>query len=120
MLRTITFASVLIISTATVAAPAANFVKDAVQGDYSEMTLGRLIASRGASAQVRSFGRTLQRDHSNGLAQAQRLAARLRIRVPLAMMPEAREEQAKLQRLRGPAFDREVKRYMIDDHRKDI
>ena len=35
-------------------------------------------------------------------------------------MPEARAEYAKLQHLSGRAFDREVRRYMIDDHRKDI
>jgi len=36
------------------------------------------------------------------------------------MMPEARSEYAKLQRLHGRAFDREVRRYMINDHQKDI
>ena len=36
------------------------------------------------------------------------------------MMPEARAEYAKLQRLHGRYFDREVRRYMTDDHHKDI
>jgi putative membrane protein len=36
------------------------------------------------------------------------------------MMPEARAEQSKLMHLRGRAFDREVRRYMINDHQKDI
>jgi predicted outer membrane protein len=36
------------------------------------------------------------------------------------MMPEARSEMRKLERLRGGAFDREVRRYMINDHHKDI
>jgi putative membrane protein len=36
------------------------------------------------------------------------------------MMPEARAEQRKLEHLRGRAFDREVRRYMIHDHREDI
>ena len=36
------------------------------------------------------------------------------------MMPEARAELAKLQHLSGKAFDREVRRYMIEDHTKDI
>jgi putative membrane protein len=42
------------------------------------------------------------------------------VSVPSSMMPEARSEQRKLERLRGRAFDREVRRYMINDHEKDI
>lgn len=44
----------------------------------------------------------------------------MNVSVPTSMMPEARSEYSKLQHLRGHAFDREVKRYMINDHRKDI
>lgn len=95
-------------------------MKDAIHGDYSEMTLGKLIARRGSSAQVRDFGMTLAKDHSAGLAQAQQLARRMHLDIRPALAPEARTEYAKLQRLRGRAFDREVKRYMVHDHEKDI
>lgn len=44
----------------------------------------------------------------------------MHVSVPTAMMPEARSEYGKLQRMRGREFDREVKRYMIEDHQKDI
>jgi putative membrane protein len=79
-----------------------------------------MIQSRASSPQVRSFGALLVRDHSKGLAQAQQIASRLRLRIPATLTPEARSEQRTLQRLSGRAFDREVRRYMIDDHRKDI
>jgi len=36
------------------------------------------------------------------------------------MTPDARVEYARLSHLRGRAFDREVRRSMIADHRKDI
>lgn len=46
------------------AKPAAEFLKDAVQGDRSEMTLGNVIKLRGASPQVRAYGATLEEDNS--------------------------------------------------------
>ena len=120
MLRTMLFTAALVVSSATVAAPAPKFLHDAIQGDNSETRLGRLIASRGFSEAVRSYGRTLARDHSTARVQAAAVARRERVSIPSSTMPEARAEYAKLQRLRGHAFDREVKRYMIRDHRKDI
>jgi putative membrane protein len=120
MLRNILIAAALTVPAAAVAAPPSVFLRDAIQGNYSEVTLGRFIQARGASGQVRSFGAMLVRDHSRGLAQAQAIAARLHLRVPLTVKPEARRELALLRHLNGRAFDREVRRYMIDDHIKDI
>lgn len=120
MLRKIVFTAFLVVSSAAGAAPASGFLHDAIKGDNSETRLGQLIASRGASAAVRSYGRTLARDHSSARVQAAAVARHMRIQVPTSMMPEARSEYAKLERLRGRAFDREVRRYMINDHRKDI
>ena len=102
------------------AKPAAAFLSDAIKGDNSEVRLGRLIEHLGASAQVRQFGRTLVHDHSAGRIQASALARRMGVRPPTAMMPEAHAEYAKLSHLRGRSFDMEVRRYMTDDHRKDI
>ena len=120
MFRKIVVFAALVPPAAATAAPAREFLKDAIQGDYSEATLGRLIANRGASAEVRNFGATLNRDHSNGLAQAQRLASRLGLRIPVEMSPEARAELPRLRHLEGRAFDREVRRYMIQDHINDL
>ena len=120
MLRPIIFAAATLIPTVALAAPAPAFLADAIRCNFSEVTLGRIIQSRGATAQVRQFGATLVRDHSNGLAQAQRIAARLRLRIPAALTPQALSERIVLQRLGGRAFDREVRRYMINDHLEDI
>jgi putative membrane protein len=120
MLRTMFFTAALLASSAATAAPASKFLHDAIQGDNSETRLGQLIASHGSSAQVRSFGRTLAGDHGTARVQASALARRMHVSVPRSMMPEARAEYNKLERLRGHAFDREVKRYMIHDHQKDI
>jgi putative membrane protein len=120
MFRKLLFTTLMIASSVASASPASKFLSDAIKGDNSETRLGQLIASRGSSAAVRSFGRRLASDHSQAKAQAAALARRMGVAVPSAMMPEARSEYAKLLRLRGRAFDREVRRYMINDHRKDI
>jgi putative membrane protein len=121
MFRKLLFASaVLVAAPAFAALPPAAFLQHAIQGDNSEMRLGRLISRQGASAQVRSFGRTLTSDHSLARSQAATVARRMGVRAPTSMAPEARSEYAKLSHLRGRAFDWEVRRYMIKDHRKDI
>lgn len=120
MRRMFLFAAAILVAGPAVAAPPAKFLKDAIQGDYSESTLGKLIQARGASAEVRAFGAMLNRDHTNGLAQARAVAAREHLNIRPTMAPEARTERTRLHRLSGASFDREVRRYMIDDHKKDI
>jgi putative membrane protein len=121
MFRTLLFATAIVAATPAIAAkPASDFLRDAIKGDNSEVRLGRLIESRGASAQVRSFGRTLVHDHSAGRVQASMLARRMGVRPPTSITPDARAEYAKLSHMRGRAFDLEVRRSMIADHRKDI
>jgi putative membrane protein len=120
MVRTFLFAAALFAAGPAFAAPAAHFLKDAIQGDYSEATLGRVIQARGASPQVRSFGAMLTSDHTRALGQAQAVAAREHVHIRASMAPEARDELYRLRRLSGARFDREVRRYMIDDHRKDV
>lgn len=120
MLRKLIFVAACLTSTAAFAAPARIFLDDAIKGDNSEMTLGRLIAVRGYSAEVRRFGNTLYRDHSMARRQAAAVARSFGMRPPAGIMPEARYEQRRLEHLRGRAFDLEVRRFMINDHRKDI
>jgi putative membrane protein len=120
MIRKALFVAALVVSTTAAAAPARSFLDDAIKGDNSEATLGRLIAARGYSAQVRNYGRTLTRDHRNARVQAAAVARSFGMRAPTSMMSEARSEYRRLERLHGRAFDREVRRYMVDDHRKDI
>ena len=120
MTRYVIFAVALFSSSIATAAPRAQFLRDAIRGDYSEMTLGRLIQSRGATVQVRNYGATLARDHGIGLRQARAAAARAGLHIAVTMVPEARNEMYRLQHMRGRAFDLEVRRYMVNDHRNDI
>lgn len=120
MLGELLLFSILAVSPPPASPARVAFLENAVRANFSEVTLGRIIAARGYTPSVRRFGALLVHDHSIGLAQAQRLAARLRVNIQPALTPNARIEQQRLQRLGGRWFDREVRRYMVLDHRSDI
>jgi putative membrane protein len=120
MYRKLLMAAVVVIPAAVPAAPPRAFLHDAIDGNFSEVMLGRQIQTRGSTQHVRNFGAALVRDHSNGLAQAQAIARRMHFSIPAAMTPVARREMTLLRHLNGRAFDREVRRYMINDHMADI
>ena len=77
MFRKMLFSAALVASTGAVTAPASMFLSDAIKGDNSEIAAGRYIAAHGASAEVRSFGRTLYRDHSTARGQAVAVARQM-------------------------------------------
>jgi putative membrane protein len=107
-------------ATSALAAPAPMFLRNAAQGDQSEVTLGNLAARRGASAGVKDYGRRLISDHGAHLRKVQALARRMQVALPGGMKPDARAAYRSLQRLRGRAFDRMFVQHMVADHRKDI
>lgn len=96
------------------------FLMRAIQGDNSEIQLGRLAERNARDPDVRAFGATLVQDHSEARRQAAALAKSMNLRTPAHVTPEARDEYGKLRNLLGRNFDREFVQYMIKDHRKDI
>jgi len=119
---------VTVMSAASLAAAAAGaagasdqaFLKKALMGDNSEMALGQLAQQHGASPGTRDFGRMLHEDHAAAKAKALPVAQQHGVADTQEMAPEAKAEARKLERLSGPAFDREFARYMVSDHKKDI
>jgi putative membrane protein len=124
MPKAILFLSVLsaagVMAGAAFAGPDQTFLKKALEGDNSEVALGQLAEQHGASTAVRDFGRMLHDDHAAAKAKALPVAQEHGVPDTAEMAPEAKAEAQKLERLSGPAFDREFARYMVSDHRKDI
>ena len=116
----VTFALASALATGASAASDQGFLRKALKGDNSEITLGQLAATGGGSPGVRRFGRMLVEDHSAAKRNALPVAAAHGVRDTGEIAPEARKEEGKLRGLHGAAFDREFAGYMIDDHRKDI
>jgi putative membrane protein len=115
--------SVVFLALTPVAAQADNpraFLQHALQGDNSEIMLGRLAADRARNPAMRDYGQTLASDHVQARQEVVDVGRRFGLRPDREPAPEARDERDRLSGMRGREFDREFIRYMIDDHRKDI
>lgn len=122
-MRKLALMAVLLAAIAPTGALADNpreFLRDALEGANSEIMLGQMAASQARSPAVREFGRVLVADHSMARDQIVSLARHYGVRPTREASDEARDERARLMRLRGREFDREFVNYMVDDHRKDI
>ncbi len=102
------------------AKPDRAFLDSAMKGDNSEVTLGRIGEQRAMRPAVRDFAHMLVTDHGEHFNKVADMAKAMGMTPTDAIMPEAAQEQRKLRRLSGRAFDREFVRYMINDHREDI
>jgi putative membrane protein len=118
-LRAFVVAAALTSSTAYADSPR-EFLQKALEGDNSEIMLGRLAADRARSPRVRDFGNMLVTDHSQAKEELLEVARRMGVRDQGDVAPEAQEERRRLSRMGGRDFDREFVRYMVDDHRKDV
>lgn len=97
-----------------------DFIKDAIQGDISEVMLGKLAVRAGSSQDVRDFGQMLVKDHTKAKGEAVKVARKLHVTPPTHAMAVADTEYAKLQVLTGESFDKEFVWYMVKDHKSDI
>lgn len=113
-------AALLILPSSALAQSGADFLTKAVQGDNSEIMLGKLAEQKGGSAAVRRFGTTLVTDHTKAKTQVTTLAASMSVSVPGSAMPEAQSEADKLSKMSGTDFDNEFLSYMVTDHQKDV
>ena len=96
------------------------FITDAIKGNLSEIALGKLAAKNAAAEAVRTYGKTLAADHTRALDEASAVAAKLDLNPPDEPSAEAREEQTRLRKLSGRAFDQAFLNYMIKDHQTNI
>jgi putative membrane protein len=96
------------------------FIRDALRGDNSEITLGLLAQKMGSNEQVRNFGTVLVSDHSAAKNKLGLLATKFQVESTDAISDQAKQELQKLRGLSGKAFDHEFARYMVEDHEKDI
>ncbi|HEX8336275.1 MAG TPA: DUF4142 domain-containing protein, partial [Pyrinomonadaceae bacterium] len=77
------------------------FVMAAAMGGAAEVELGRLAAEKGASDEVRQFGRRMVDDHSKANEELMRVASSKGLTPPAALDARHRAEVQKLSGLSG-------------------
>ena len=99
---------------------ARDFLTSAMQGDNSEVMLGKLATERASSPAAKHFGQMLVDDHSMHLQKVVKVASGMNVPAEHQAAPAAEKERDKLSKLDGDKFDHEFAEYMVKDHRKDI
>jgi putative membrane protein len=105
---------------AALAAPPKAFLTDAIEGDNAEIQLGQLATQRSTNEQVKDFGQTLVKDHTQAKQQASSVASEMGLTSPSGVPADAQAEYTKLQSMQSPQFDSEFTSFMVKDHTKMI
>jgi putative membrane protein len=97
-----------------------HFLQNAIEGNLTEIQLGKMAEQKASTEAGRSFGRMLANDHSDNNEKATQIARALQVSVPTE--PNAKQQQMinHFSQLSGRSFDRELAQHMVADHRKDI
>ncbi len=117
----------LLVAGAAVAAPKAQssakdqrFMTEAIEGDLSEVNMGKLAQQKGGSDQVKQFGQALAQDHGDHLQKAQQLASQNGLQAPSEPNKQQTAIYNRLEGLSGDRFDKAFAQAMVRDHEKDI
>jgi putative membrane protein len=96
------------------------FATEAAMGGMAEVEMGRLAAQKGASDEVRQFGRRMVDDHTKANEDLMRVASGKGMTLPAALDAKHQAEMQKMSALSGEAFDRAYVKSMVKDHKKDV
>ena len=97
-----------------------SFLDDAVQGDLSEINMGKLAQQKGQSRDVKSYGQMLEQDHGQHLQKAKQEAQQMGVTPPSAPNAKQKKMYDHLSSLSASQFDRQFAREMVTDHKEDI
>ncbi|MGJ5180839.1 DUF4142 domain-containing protein [Bradyrhizobium oligotrophicum] len=96
------------------------FITEAIEGDMSEVAMGKLAQQKGQSDQVKQFGQALAQDHGDHLQKAQQLASQNGMTAPSEPNKQQKAIYKRLDGLSGTQFDQAFAKAMVSDHQKDI
>ena len=96
------------------------FVLDLMEAGTAEVQLGQLATQRGASPDVKQFGKMMIQDHTKAGEELKLIAMTYNIPADTTLSEKHRELTDKLSKLRGAEFDREYINAMIEGHQDVI
>lgn len=98
----------------------ATFAMDAARGDLAEIKLGQLAEKKGATTQVKDFGKQMVTDHTKLNDDLKTVASSEKIKLPDKMNAQDQATYDQLSKLSGTAFDQAYAKDMVNDHKTDI
>ncbi len=96
------------------------FARKAAQGGMAEVKMGQLAEEKGASQDVKNFGKRMVDDHSAANETLKDVASRENITLPTTLNRTDQMTYDHLSKLSGDAFDRAYAKDMVQDHQQDI
>ncbi|MBE7942653.1 MULTISPECIES: DUF4142 domain-containing protein [Ramlibacter] len=97
------------------------FIQEAAEGGMFEVQASQLAASKASDPAVKSYGETLNKDHSDANNELVQLANSKGVELPAAPDRGKRRDIEKMGKLSGKEFDQHyVREVGIKDHEKDI
>lgn len=96
------------------------FLDEAIEGDRSEVEMGKLAQKNGSADDVKQFGQTLEQDHNQHLQQVVQMAEQMGVTPPKQPNAKQKTLYERLSRERGARFDTAFARAMVSDHKQDF
>jgi len=93
-----------------------DFVNDAAIAGMAEVELGRMASEKGASPDVKKFGKMMVDDHTAAGDRLKAIATQYKVEWPTGLDDQHRDLRDKLAKLSGSEFDREYMSAMVDGH----
>ena len=99
-----------------------DFAKAAAEGGLAEVQFGQLAEQKGASQQVKDFGKRMVTDHTKAEDNLKTVLSKdsLGVSVPAKLDAKDQAVYDQLSNLSGSAFDRAYARDMVRDHVGDV
>jgi putative membrane protein len=98
------------------------FVTEVADSNIKEIALGQLAQEKGNSPEVKNFGRTMQEDHMQSMAELAELATAKNITLnsSASTADQPSEEYTKLENLEGEEFEAAYSKLMVKKHKEAI
>jgi putative membrane protein len=97
-----------------------DFLVKAATANNAEIEIAKLADNRAASAEVKEFATTVQKDHKAAYDRLGELLKTRKLGVAAGLEKETRDEIKRLSKLEGNGFDRAFLQHMVDEHKKAI
>jgi len=96
------------------------FLKQAIEGNFAEVSMGDLAQKNGQSDGVKSYGKMLSTDHAAANQKALDVAEELGMNPPTGPNAKQKADYDKMSKMSGVGFDKMFATHMVTDHQKDI